>query len=152
MLKEKITVGEAVTLIHDSLMTFEDGLPSADISAIIYAINNDIQIRDYLLGLPDTFPMDTCKAFLSYISDSVDGAERYSVDTIASAYFFETGDIEMAVMLLATALDTKSDYSLALLLKRVVEAGWPADSFRKMREELHPQVIANLEQKQDELI
>lgn len=152
MLKEKITVGEAVALIHDSLMTFEDGLPSADISAIIYAINNDIQIRDYLLGLPDTFPMDTCKAFLSYISDSVDGAERYSVDTIASTYFFETGDIEMAVMLLATALDTKSDYSLALLLKRVVEAGWPSDSFRRMREELHPQVIANLEEKQDELI
>ena len=152
MLKEKITVGEAVTLIHDSLMTFEDGLPSADISAIIYSINNDIQIRDYLLGLPDTFPMDTCKAFLSYISDSVDGADRYAVDTVASAYFFETGDIEMAVMLLATALDTKSDYSLALLLKRVVEAGWPADSFRKMREELHPQVILNLEEKQDELI
>ena len=152
MLKEKITVGEAVTLIHDSLMTFEDGLPSADISAIIYAINNEIQIRDYLLGLPATFPIETCQAFMSYLSDSVDGAERYSVDTIASAYFFETGDIEMAIMLLATALDTKSDYSLALLLKRVVEAGWPADSFRKMREELHPQVIANLEEKQDELI
>ena len=152
MLKEKITVGEAVTLIHDSILTFEDGLPSADISAIIYAINNEIQIRDYLLGLPATFPIETCQAFMSYISDSVDGADRYSVDTINSAYFFETGDIEMSVMLLATALDTKSDYTLALLLKRVVEAGWPADSFRKMREQLHPQVIANLEEKQDELI
>ena len=152
MLKEKITVGEAVELIHDSIMTFEDGLPSADISAIIYAINNEIQIRDYLLGLPDTFSMDTCKAFLSYISDSVDGADRYSVDTINSAYFFETGDIPMSAMLLATALDTKSDYSLALLLKRVIEANWPSDSFRKMREELHPQVIANLEEMSDQLI
>lgn len=152
MLKEKITVGEAVALIHDSILSFEDGLPSADISAIIYAINNEIQVRDYLLGLPDTFSMDTCKAFMSYISDSVDGADRYSVDTINSAYFLETGDIQMSLVLLATALDTKSDYSLALLLKRVIEAGWPADSFRRMREELHPQVIANLEDIQDQLI
>ena len=152
MLKEKITVGEAITLIHDSIMTFEDGLPSADISAIIYAINNEIQIRDYLLGLPATFPIETCQAFMSYISDSVDGADRYSVDTINSAYFFETGDIEMSVMLLATALDTKSDYSLALLLKRVIEAGWPTDSFRRMREELHDKVVGMLEEMSEQLI
>lgn len=152
MLKEKITVGEAVELIHDSLLTFEDGLPSADISAIIYAINNEIQIRDYLLGLPATFPIETCQAFMSYISDSVDGADRYSVDTVNAAYFFETGDIQMSAILLATALDTKSDYSLALLLKRVVEANWPSDSFRTMREELHDKVIAGLEEMQDQLI
>ena len=152
MLKEKITVGEALDLIHDSLMTFEDGLPSADISAIIYAINNEIQIRDYLLGLPNTFPMDTCKAFLSYISDSVDGADRYSVDTVLSAYFFETEDIEMSVALLATALDTKSDYSLALLLKRVVEAGWEPKSFKQMRDELHDKVIEGLKEMSDQLI
>ena len=152
MLKEKITVGEAVELIHDSIMTFEDGLPIADISAIIYAINNEIQIRDYLLGLPDTFPMDTCKSFLSYIADSVDGADRYSVETVLSAYFFETGDMQMSAILLATALDTKSDYSLALLLKRVIEANWAPDSFRQMREELHPRVIEALEEMQDTYI
>ena len=152
MLKEKITVGEAIELIHDSIMTFEDGLPHADISAIIYAINNEIQIRDYFLGLPDTFSIETCKAFLTYISDSVDESERYSVDTILSAYFFETGNTEMSVALLATALDTKPDYSLALLLKRVIEANWSPDSFRTMREELHPKVIAGLEEMSDQLI
>lgn len=152
MLKEKITVGEAVELINDSIMTFNDGLPSADISQIIYAINNEIQIRDYLLGLPATFPIETCQAFMSYISDSVDGADRYSVDTINSAYFFETENMPMAFMLLATALDTKSDYSLALLLKRVYEAGWSSNSFRKMREELHDKVVVMLEEMQDQLI
>lgn len=152
MLKEKITVGEALNLIHDSIMTFEDGLPSADISQIIYAINNEIQIRDYLLGMPNTFPMDTCKAFISYISDSVDGAERYSVDTVSSAYFFETGDIGMSLMLLATALDTKSDYSLAQLLKRVIQAGWEPESFQQMRNELHHKVVKELEAIQDQLI
>ena len=152
MLKEKITVGEAVALINDSILNFEDGLPSADISAIIYAINNEIQIRDYLLGLPATFPIENCQAFMSYIYVSVYGADRYSVDTVNAAYFFETGDIQMSVMLLATALDTKSDYSLALLLKRVVETNWEPSSFRQMREELHGKVVAGLEEMQDQLI
>lgn len=152
MLKEKITVGEAVNLIHDSIMNFEDGLSSETISKIIYSINNEIQIRDYLLGIPATFSMDTCKAFLTYIADSVDGAERYSLHTILSAYYFETEDLESSAFLLATALDTKSDYSLALLLKRVMEANWPSDSFVTMRQELHSKVIEGLEEMQDTYI
>ena len=152
MLKEKITVGEAVNLINDSILNFEDGLSSETISKIVYAINNDIQIRDYFLGIPDTYSMDTCKAFLAYLAESTDGAERYSLETIMSAYFFETGDMEFSSALLYSALDTKSDYSLALLLKRVFEAGWSSDSFTKMREELHGKVVEKLEETQDELI
>lgn len=152
MLKEKVTVGEAVDLIHDSILNFQDGLSTDAISKIIYSINSEIQIRDYMLGIPATFPMDTCKAFVSYIADSVDEAERYSLHTILSAYYFETEDLESSVFLLASALDTKSDYSLALLLKRVIGANWPSDSFVKMREELHEQVIANLKDISNQLI
>lgn len=152
MLKEKITVGEAVSLINESILDFQDGLTTETVSKIIYAINNEIQVRDYLLGIPATYPMDTCKAFLAYLAESVDGAERYSLETIMSAYFFETSDMEFSSALLYSALDTKSDYSLALLLKRVYEAGWSPDSFRKMREELHGQVVSNLEDIQDTLI
>ncbi len=152
MLKEKITVGEAVDLIHDSIMNFEDGLSPETISKLIYSINNEIQIRDYLLGIPATFPMDTCKAFLSYIADSVDGAERYSLQTILSCYFFETEDMELSALFLASALDIKSDYSLALLIKRVIEAQWPSSAFVQMRSELHEKVIEGLEDMHDNLI
>ncbi len=152
MLKEKITVGEAVNLINDSIMNFEDGLSTETISKLIYSINNEIQIRDYLLGIPETFSMDTCKAFVSYLADSVDGAERYSLQTILSCYFFETEDLELSAMFLASALDIKSDYSLGLLIKRVIEAGWPADSFATMRKELHSKVVEGLEEMSDSLI
>lgn len=152
MLKEKITVGEAVALINDSIMNFEDGLSSETISKLIYSINSEIQIRDYLLGIPAIFPMDTCKSFLMYLASSVDGAERYSLETVLSAYHFETEDFDISAILLANALDTKSDYGLALLLERVYKAGWDSDSFRKMREELHPKVVEMLEEMQDTLI
>lgn len=147
-----ITMGEAVQLINDSILNFEDGLSSETISKLIYSINNEIQVRDYLLGLPSTFDIDTCKAFLSYLASSIDGAERYSLETVLSAYYYESEDMDMAMVLLATALDTKSDYSLANLIKRVMSANWPASAFSQMRGELHPKVVAFITENQNQLI
>jgi hypothetical protein len=152
MLKEKITVGEAMDLLHNSILNFQDGLNSETISKLIYSINNEIQIRDYLLGLPNTFSLETCKSFLSYLGASVDESESYSILTILSAYFYEQDEIELCALSLATALEIKPDYSLAKLLDRVYEAGWSADSFVKMRNELHAKVIEMLEEKSEELI
>lgn len=147
-----ITTGEAVALINDSILDFEDGLSSETISKIIFAINNEIQIRDYLLGLPSTFDMDTCKAFIAYIAESVDGAERYSLETILSAYCYETEDIDVSMELLASALDIKSEYPLALLIERVIKAQWPSSAFTQMRMELHPKVVESIEEIKDQLI
>lgn len=152
MTNQTITVGEAINLINDSILDFEDGLSSEAISKIIYSINNELQVRDYFLGLPATFDMDTCKAFVAYIADSVDGADRYSVETILSAYCYETEDILDSQIYLASALDTKSDYSLANLIQRVMNAGWPSSAFTEMRMELHPKVVSMLEEMKDELI
>jgi hypothetical protein len=152
MLKEKITVGEAVALINNSIMDFQDGLSSETISKLIYSINNEIQIRDYLLGLPSVYSLETCKSFLSYVGASVDESESYSLLTILSAYFYEQNEIELSAISLATALEIKPDYSLAKLLDRVYEAGWSADSFVKMRNELHDKVVEGLEEMSEELI
>lgn len=147
-----ITIGEAINLINDSILNFEDGLPQDTIDKIIYSINNEIQVRDYFLGLPDTFSIDTCKSFLTYLAVSVDESQRYSVETILSAYYYETQNVEASQFLLSKALNTKPTYSLANLLKRVIEASWPADSFVTMRQELHPKVIEKLQEMQDQLI
>ena len=152
MLKEKITVGEAVDLIHNSILDFQDGLNSEIISKLIYSINNELQIRDYLLGLPNTFPLETCKEFLSYLGASVDESESYSILTILSAYHYEQNEIELCALALATALEIKNDYNLAQLLDRVYEANWPKETFVQMRNELHSKVIANLEEMSEELI
>jgi len=147
-----ITVGEAVTLINDSILDFEDGLSLDTINKIIYSVNNEIQVRDYLMGLPNTYPMDTCKAFLAYIASSVDGADRYSVETVLSAYFYETEDMEISVGYLSSALDIKSGYPLANLLQRVMSAGWPSESFVQMRNELHPKVLESITEIADQQI
>lgn len=152
MLKEKITVGEAVTLINESILNFEDGLSTDTISKIIYSVNNEIQIRDYVLGLPSTNSMETCIDFVSYIGNSVDGAERYSLQTILSAYYYELGDKDMSAIMIATALDTKSDYSLANLIQRVILTDWAPASFATMRSELHGKVVEGLKEMSDQLI
>ena len=152
MLKEKITVGEAVDLIHNSIMNFEDGLPTETINKIIYAINNEIQIRDYFLGLPNVFSIETCRSFLSYIGASVDESESYSIFTILSAYFYELDEVELATISLATALQINPNYSLGLLLERVYSAGWSANAFAEMRNDLHEKVVAGLEEMSEELI
>lgn len=152
MLKEKITVGEAVNLINDSIIDFQDGLSSETINKIIYSINNEIQIRDYLMGLPNVFDMETCKAFLFYISDSVDISERYSVDSVNSAYHYETEDMEVSSVLLGRTLIANPTYPLAQLLKRVFEANWASDAFATMRKELHDNVVAGLEEMKEVII
>lgn len=152
MLKEKITVGEAVALINNSIIDFQDGLSSETINKIIYAINNEIQIRDYLLGLPNVFPLETCRTFLSYIGASIDESESYSIFAVLSAYFYELDEVELSTLSLITALQIKPDYSLGLLLKRVYEAGWSADTFVQMRNELHEKVVEGLKEMSEVLI
>ncbi len=41
------------------------------------------------------------------------------------------------------ALRLDKEYSLAHLLLRVFNAGWPADQFAAMRDELDPKIIEN---------
>lgn len=152
MTNHTITVGEAIDLINDSILSFEDGLPSETISKIIYSINNEIQVRDYLLGIPDVYSLDTCLSFLSYIGASINEEDSYSIATIISAYFYEKEEMELAAISLEIALRIDPEYSLANLLDRVFEAGWSADSFVEMRRELHPKVVAGLEEMSDQLI
>lgn len=152
MLKEKITVGEAVNLIHESIMNFQDGLSPETINTITYAVNNEIQIRDYLLGMPQTFSTDTCISFITYLTESAEESETYSYRTILACYFYEKEQLDLAKGILATALIMKEDYALALLIKRVIEANWPASSFKQMRDQLHQQVIDAITDIQDQLI
>jgi hypothetical protein len=152
MTNPTITVGEAVELINESILNFVDGLDTETISTLIYSINNEIQIRDYLLGLPATFPLETCKEFISYLGLSVDGAERYSLHTILSAYYYETEEMESSATHLAMALDIKSEYPLAKLLERVMNAGWPSSAFVQMREELHGKVVEHIQEISAQLI
>ena len=152
MLKEKITVGESINLINESILDFEDGLSSEAIEKISYAVNGEIQVRDYLLGMPTVYPLTTCLDFLNYISQSVNESERCPFQSVLSAYFYELGEPEISVALIDSTLSINPTYSLGLLLQRVYKAGWSANSFVSMRNDLHGQVVEMLEEMQDTYI
>ena len=66
------------------------------------------------------------------------------IASLYSAVSYEKGDNELALAALEQALVDDPQYPLALLLRRVYLAGWPAESFATMRKELHPKVCAAL--------
>ena len=102
--------------------------------------------------MPDTYSLDTCLSFVKYLGSSVSDTDIHALATIASAYEYENGNMATVMLLLASVLESNPDYSLAKLLDRVAQAGWPASSFVEMRKELHPQVVKSLEKIKDQLI
>lgn len=63
---------------------------------------------------------------------------------IFAACAYESGESELAHNGLLSALADCPNYPLALLLRRVFTAAWPADSFAQMRAQLHPKICSSL--------
>jgi len=62
---------------------------------------------------------------------------------LLALWYFENKNLEQAEHLLAQV----KNYSLANLLTRTFAAGWPVETFEKMRVELHPKVKENIFEK-----
>lgn len=107
------------------------------------AINalRDIQVRDYVLGIINADNVSTIKRALSNLAEVA--PEEYSapVDTLLALTYYELDNTDTALEILD---GVNKEYSLATLLTRVFQAGWPKEAFQNMREELHPKVIATI--------
>ena len=102
----------------------------------------DIQVRDFALGSHDE---ESADGYWQMWRDLLLIAPRGFVAPIASifaALAYERGEGALAHKALDRALVDDERYSLALLLRRVFTTGWPPESFRAMRAELHPKVVA----------
>lgn len=147
-----ITLGYAVSLIDSSFNNFQDGLSDETIKYITYAVNNNLQIRDYLIGLPLEYDINTCSQFLDYLANSVDESERYAYDTVNAMFQYELGNSIACLNLLSNASKANPDYNLTKLIQRVVVAGWPATQFVAMRNDLANTVKEIIEESSDEVI
>ena len=103
----------------------------------------DIQVRDYTLGLLDPSTPDKFRPALLLLLDAAPTDTEYinAPACLLAALEYEQDNKEDALIMLSNA---SKDYSLAQLLTRVFGAGWPANSFGNMREELHPKVVAGI--------
>ena len=137
-----ITYGEAIDAIDASLVNVTNGIDLNDstVEVITFAVNNDLQIRDYLIGLPNSYTLKECSEFLDYLSRMAGDKNRYAYDTVNAMYQYELENIEACKRLIVSAIDANPDYNLTKLVARVLQAEWPSSTFASMRNELASKV------------
>jgi len=148
-----ITRGLAVEALDALLAQFADNEPlSADHAEIVsFAVNHDLQVRDYLLGgLPETLTAEGAIHFLTDLLPLVAETDRVPFYSIMSAFYYEAGDTDLAHASLFTAQSLDPNYSLAKLLSQViVRQGF---DFVSMRNELHPKVVETINEDRELVI
>jgi len=109
------------------------------IAEVAAGLKKDIQLRDFVLGLPSERPIASVNTYLAYFMETVPNEFIAPVASILAANLYSIED-ETAQEVLYQALECDPQYSLAKLLSRVFGSGWPAAALTAMTYELHPKV------------
>lgn len=127
-------------------ITLDSGVePDADhIAEIAAGMQKDIQLRDFVLGLPSERKIEDVNTYLAYFMDSVPDEFIAPVGSVLAANLYSLEQKDSAKELLAKVREVDPSYSLAQLLNRVFNSGWPAGAFKEMTIELHPKVKAGM--------
>ena len=112
----------------------------AETTAKVLLAMQDIQVRDYAMGLvnPDNF--DHYQRTFQWLTKVAPNSCKNAPTAILAISYYELGDNELALKTI-DPIQNKG-YSLAILLSRVFQSGWPVGAFAGMRAELHPKVVA----------
>ena len=122
----------------------QDFVQDQEISAKVLGKLSDIQIRDFALGSHNDATLEIYWTMWRYLTRIAPSGFIAPVASLLAAVSYEKGDGALAHRALDRALRDDPAYSLALLLRRVFTAGWPPESFARMRKELHPKVCAGI--------
>jgi hypothetical protein len=118
-----------------------DTAPDDDhIAEIAAGMQKDIQLRDFVLGLPSERKIEDVNTYLAYFVDSVPDEFIAPVGSVLAANLYSLEQTDSAKELLSKVQQADPQYSLANLLNRVFNSGWPAGAFVAMTHELHPKV------------
>jgi hypothetical protein len=152
----KPTVKEAKQVIDNNFSRYMDGqfISPLSLDIIGYAVANEVQLRDYLLGYAlETGDINTAIGYVSHLMEQgIHEHNRHAFYTVLCALHLQNDDRELATLALDEAKALKCDYSLTILLNRVIGAGWPTPAFRAMTHELHPKVLAQIEDMAEQVI
>lgn len=129
--------------IRTAINELADGvIPSAEhIAEVAIATNDNLQIRDFLMGVQLETSMDYVGEYISLLGNVIEKEKAIPLATVFCGYLYQTEQKESALKFLDNVLEIKSDYPLALLLKRVFQSEWPPSELQKMAEMLHPKVV-----------
>ena len=110
------------------------------IAEIAAALQKDIQLRDFVLGLPSEREVAAVNKYLTYFYDTVPTKFIAPIASVLAANLYSMEEVDSAKEMLHNAIVHNPSYSLANLLNRVFNTSWPAGAFKTMTEELHPKV------------
>ncbi len=140
------THAEAVKAFDSVLSSFMDKSPlnENEILSAVAGFNAGIQIRDYVMGrtILDMTAEDSASFFRFLIATAGESVGLYTLLALSE---YRAGEKELTQKALNKACELNSEYSLARLLVRTFNAGFPVESFVTMAEELHSQVVAGIE-------
>lgn len=114
------------------------------LSAQVLGCLSDIQVRDFALGSHDDASIEIYWTMWRYLIRIAPSGFIAPVASLLAALSYEKGEGALAQRCLDRALADDPSYSLAGLLRRVFNAGWPPESFGAMRRDLHPKVCAGI--------
>ena len=127
-------------LVEQYLTTYPNStLTDDETAALIFALNTDLQVRDYAMGI-NRATDNHYQAWLT-LTNRAPVKYKSAQACLASQVRYEQGITPEAIMLLT---NSDSEYPLANLLRRVYAAGWEPKSFASMRAELHPKVVEGI--------
>ena len=110
----------------------------------------DLQVRDYAIGITNESNRDKLINIWSALAIIAPKGSIAPVATLCAVVNYESGNEKTALEWLTEAQKDNSEYALTKLITRVINAGWGADSFAVMRQQLHPKVVAAIYGKNDE--
>ena len=119
-----------------------DFSPDPSKLALLLMRLRDLQVRDFALGCMEREELEKHVEIWQWVVRIAPSRFLAPPATLLSAISYDLGKKELAADSLEQALEADSDYPLALLLKRVFNADWPAETFATMRTELHPKITA----------
>ena len=150
-----ITVGECREIIDDLangvIYYGEDySISGVQLDNLVYGVENNLQLRDYLMGLPLTWSLEDSCQIVEFILEN--SSNEVPFLTVLSAFYYERGMKKESAKLLNNALKLDPKYSLANRLVRVVALNWDPSLLATMREESHAKVIKNIAESSSEKV
>jgi len=124
--------------------------PQEAVANAVVAMTTNLQHRDYFLGLAKSDSLEVMTSVAVNVINQLDNEmDKVPFYTCLCAFYYELGADESAKEALAFALQINSQYSLAKLLYRVIEANWGGEQFGAMRKELHSKVVEGMDKNAD---
>lgn len=129
--------------IRKAIDGIADGvIPSAShIAQVTVAANENLQIRDFLMGVQLEKDIDFVGEYVQLLSEVVTKEQAVPLATIFCGYLYQLSEVDTAKIMLDEVISINPDYALAKLLKRVFDAQWPPTNFAEMAQQLHHKVI-----------